>query len=229
MPSTAGLSERSTIGSRARGSRSDVVLRWTGRALVGVVWTSSAIFGLYILALYVGAAAVGTLSDWNDGFPGLYAPSSLAANLGIGLHFAFGAALLLLGPIQLMGSVRARFTSFHRWTGRVYAIAAAVTGLGGLSYILGRGTIGGPVMSIGFALYGSLMVIAAEETVRLAMAGQASRHRAWAIRLFALAIGSWLYRMDYGFWRLLTHGLGHTKTFDGWLTGLWFSGSSSPI
>src|SRR5262249_49288279 len=40
-------------------------------------------------------------------------------------------------------------------------------------------------------------------------------HRAWAIRLFALAIGSWLYRMDYGFWVTLTGGAGHTKSFDG--------------
>lgn len=28
-------------------------------------------------------------------------------------------------------------------------------------------------------------------------------------------IGSWLYRMDYGFWRLLAHGAGHTPAFDG--------------
>lgn len=41
------------------------------------------------------------------------------------------------------------------------------------------------------------------------------RHRAWALRLFALAIGSWLYRMDYGFWLLLTDGAGHTRDFRG--------------
>ena len=31
----------------------------------------------------------------------------------------------------------------------------------------------------------------------------------------ALAIGSWLYRMDYGFWLTATHGLGHTHQFRG--------------
>jgi hypothetical protein len=30
-----------------------------------------------------------------------------------------------------------------------------------------------------------------------------------------LALGSWLYRMDYGFWLLLTGGLGHTDDFRG--------------
>jgi hypothetical protein len=40
-------------------------------------------------------------------------------------------------------------------------------------------------------------------------------HRAWALRLFALAIGSWLYRMDYGFWMMLADGAGHRGDFRG--------------
>jgi hypothetical protein len=43
--------------------------------------------------------------------------------------------------------------------------------------------------------------------------------------LFALAIGSWLYRMDYGFWLLFTDGLGHTDTFHGpfdYFMDFWF-------
>ena len=32
---------------------------------------------------------------------------------------------------------------------------------------------------------------------------------------FALAIGSWLYRMDYGFWFLLAGGAGHLADFTG--------------
>jgi hypothetical protein len=60
-----------------------------------------------------------------------------------------------------------------------------------------------------------LMVLAALETVRHARQRCFDEHRAWAIRLFALTIGSWLYRMDYGFWWLITHGAGHTRSFDG--------------
>lgn len=194
----------------------DKALGWSSKGLVAIVWISSAIFAAFILALYVGGAAAGTYQDWNDGFPGLYAPKSVAANIGIGLHFGFGAVLLLLGPVQLIAGVRDRYPALHRWTGRVYAAAAFVTGIGGLAYIALRGTVGGPVMSVGFALYGIFMAVAAEETVRHAMARRMVQHRAWAIRLFALAIGSWLYRMDYGFWRLLTGGAGHTKTFNGW-------------
>ena len=50
----------------------------------------------------------------------------------------------------------------------------------------------------------------------LAMARRIDVHRAWAIRLFALAIGSWLYRMGYGFWFLFAGEVGHTDEFSGW-------------
>lgn len=54
-------------------------------------------------------------------------------------------------------------------------------------------------MDIGFGLYDILMLICAILTIRSNRAGEYSKHRVWAIRLFALAIGSWLYRMDYGY------------------------------
>ena len=47
---------------------------------------------------------------------------------------------------------------------------------------------------------GRWIVLAAVQTYRHARGRRWERHRAWAIRLFALAIGSWLYRLDYGFW-----------------------------
>lgn len=194
----------------------DTALRWSARALVATVWGSSAIFGIYILALFLGAIVAGTPEDWNTSLPGLYVERSLAANLGIGVHFALGAALLLLGPIQLMGSVRNRWPRFHRWTGWVYASSALLTGAGGLAFILARGTIGGATMDWGFGLYGALMIFTAVQTVRHAVARRIEVHRAWAIRLFALTIGSWLYRMDYGFWFLFAGSEGHTASFDGW-------------
>lgn len=82
-------------------------------------------------------------------------------------------------------------------------------------FIFAKGTVGGVMMDIGFTGYGVLTIIAAVAAVHFARRSDFVRHRAWAIRLFALAVGSWLYRMEYGFWFLLTDGLGHTSTFDG--------------
>lgn len=190
-------------------------LRWTSLALVDLCWASAAVFSAYIVAFYLGAIPRHALGQWNDNLPRLYDRLSPAATVAIGLHFLMGAILLLLGPVQLSSALRRRSIAAHRWIGRVYAGAALTAGGGGLIYIVSRGTIGGTAMNAGFGLYGGLMVVAAVRTYWTARSGRMEAHRAWGLRLFALAIGSWLYRMDYGFWLVLAHGVGHTKTFSG--------------
>lgn len=187
-------------------------------ALVAVVWISSAIFGAYILAYYGGAIPAGTMEEWNATLPALYEPHTPVASFGMGLHFFAGATLLLLGPIQLIGAVRKAAPKVHHWIGRLYALAAFSAGVGGLIFIALKGTVGGPMMTVAFAAYGALMVVAAVETVRHAMARGIDTHRAWAIRLFALAIGSWLYRIGYGLFFAIggAENPGHTETFSGW-------------
>jgi hypothetical protein len=184
--------------------------------LVATAWLSAAFFGLYILAFYAGAVSDRTMIQWNQNLPGLYEPGSPVTTSGIALHFAAGGVILVLGCIQLIQAVRSRFPTLHRWIGRIYVTASFLAGVGGLTFIVTRGTIGGPVMDVGFAGYGILTIVCAVQTYRYARARQLSRHRAWALRLFALAIGSWLYRMDYGFWLLLAHGVGHLHDFHGW-------------
>ncbi len=191
-------------------------LRGASILLIASVWTSSAIFGAYILAFYGGAVQDSTPELWNTTLPRLYERATPLAAVGIGAHFAAGAVLLLLGPVQLIGAIRTRAPTIHRWTGRFYAFAAFAAGFGGLSFIALKGTVGGAPMTTGFSLYGALMVVCSVETVRNAMMRRMVIHRAWAIRLFALAVGSWLYRMDYGFWTLLTGNVGHAKDFRGW-------------
>lgn len=193
-------------------------LRWASIALVGAVWVSSAIFGAYIIAYYGGAIPAGTLEQWNATLPKLYEAETPGASAGIGLHFFAGATLLVLGPVQLIRQVRAKAPAVHRWVGRIYAAAAFLAGVGGLTFIAIKGTVGGLPMTVGFAMYGGLMVVAAVQTVRHAMARNIDVHRAWAIRLFALAIGSWLYRICYGlYFAVAKHGnAGHTQEFSGW-------------
>jgi predicted membrane protein DUF2306 len=195
-----------------------VALRWASIVLVAAVWISSGIFGAYILAYYGGAIPASTLEDWNATLPRLYEAHTPTASAGIGLHFFAGAVLLLLGPIQLIKQVRAKAPAVHRWIGRIYAFAAFAAGAGGLTFIAVKGTVGGPMMSVAFAAYGALMVLASVQTVRHAMARNIDVHRAWATRLFALAIGSWLYRIGYGLFFAIAgqDNPGHTEDFAGW-------------
>lgn len=191
------------------------VLHWTGVLLGVTVWLSSTLFGLYILAFYAGALADGSMEKWNNILPRLYEPNTPAATSGIGIHFAAGGIILILGFIQLIGKIRDRFPLLHRIIGRIYVAASLLAGIGGLVFIALKGTIGGTVMNVGFGLYGILTIICAIQTIRFARGGRMEEHRAWALRLFALAIGSWLYRMDYGFWIMLTGGAGHSRDFSG--------------
>lgn len=188
----------------------------TSKALLTIVWGSSFIFGLYILANYAAAYFDNDLNRWNDVLPDIYVPGQPAASIGIGLHFAAGGLILLLGGLQLIQGIRENYPRIHHWTGRLYITISMIAAIGGISFILLRGTVGGLVMDIGFGLYGALMFVAAVQTVRFGIKRQFLNHQAWAWRLYALAIGSWLYRMDYGLWLILTEWVGHTDQFTGW-------------
>jgi len=192
------------------------VLWWSSRALAGAVWASASLFGAYILAFYALAAVGGDMTRWNRVLPELFVQGGAAGNAGMGLHFLGGGLLLVLGSVQFVGPLRAAVPTVHRWLGRVYVAAAALAGLGGLVFIAVRGCVGGAIMDVAFAGYGVAMLVCAAQTARHAMARNLDVHRAWAVRLYALAVGSWLYRMDYGFWVLFTDGLGHADGFRGW-------------
>lgn len=174
--------------------------------LMAIVWVSSGLFALKILIFYGGDAFSGNLSGWNEGLPDLYDEHNLFSTSGMGLHFLGGALILILGSIQFVEAIRHRYLHVHRWIGRVYVAACMLTAAGGLLFIFVKGTIGGAVMNIGFSGYGIAMLVCAVFTLQYARSQQMDKHRAWAIRLYALAIGSWLYRMQYGFVFML--GLG---------------------
>jgi hypothetical protein len=130
------------------------------------------------------------------------------ADLAIALHMVAGAAITALAPLQVVAPLRRRLPGLHRAAGRLVTAGAAITAAAGLVFILLNGTVGGPVMDAGFALYGVLLGLAAAQAYRHARARDFARHREWALRLFVLAIASWLYRVHYGLWYLATGGLG---------------------
>lgn len=130
-------------------------------------------------------------------------------------HMVLGAVLMFLSPLQLWSGLRVRFPAVHRWTGRLLCFCAVLTGAGGLAYIMLRGTIGGVWMDAGFGLYGGLVVLSGVQVIRYARMRQFERHRRWALRLFVLSFASWLYRLHYGLWYLITDGAASTPDFDG--------------
>ncbi|WP_295317502.1 DUF2306 domain-containing protein [Roseobacter sp.] len=142
-----------------------------------------------------------------------FTPGAPLLNGAVFAHMMAGGLLSVLIIVQLVQGIRLRWPLVHRLTGRLLIAAALITGAGGLMYIAGRGTIGGPPMNAGFALYGGLMILAAIEALRHARAQRFDRHRRWALRLFVLAIGSWLYRVHYGIWDMLGYEAGLATDF----------------
>lgn len=137
------------------------------------------------------------------------------SNLSIYGHMIVGAGLTVLAPLQLIGPLRRQIPLVHKTAGYVTVALAVLAAIGGLIYILAQGTIGGPVMDIGFGLYGVLLGLSAVQTVRLARLRN-PKHQEWALRLVVLALGSWIYRLHYTIWYQLTGGAYIEPGFTGW-------------
>jgi len=145
----------------------------------------------------------------------LHVAGAWLSNASVFAHMVAGAVVTAFAPLQLVAWVRSRRPAFHRVSGYVVGVCAIFAAAAGLGFIALRGTIGGPAMDAGFAGYGVCLAAAALQTLRFARKGVRDRHRAWAIRLFVLVIGSWIYRLHYTLWFLITGGLGSTPDFSG--------------
>ncbi|HEY6641419.1 DUF2306 domain-containing protein [Povalibacter sp.] len=190
------------------------LFRFAGRffyfaALIGLV-----AFGAYILLRATGVTSR-NFHQWGDLVTGLpmRTAADWIANIGIGMHYFMGTVLVLAWPILFSARIRARHRVVHRWTGRVYVSAGFLAGVGGLSFIVARHT-GGPA-HIAFAIWGAVMMLSAVLAYVHARAKRFVLHRAWAIRLFAMVLGSWLFDIEIRAWRELTGGTGMTENEDG--------------
>ncbi|GGD49349.1 DUF2306 domain-containing protein [Pseudoxanthomonas indica] len=189
----------------------DRLLHWLARAFAIAALVGLTLFGTYIV-LRASGATVRNFGQWRALIAGL--PLTTArdwiANLGIGMHFVMGAILVLAWPILLSSRIRARHRTVHRWTGRLYVSAALLAGIGGLSFILTHGAYN-QASSIAFGAWGWVMMSCAAMAWLHARARRFDRHRAWAIRLFAMVLGSWLFDIEFRAWNDLTGGLGVGK------------------
>jgi hypothetical protein len=195
---------------------------WLAPTLLGVTVLLVLPFAYYSLAK--GVDGLDGRSDMQARFM-----AGAVASPAILFHMIAGALLTTLALLQPIAAIRDRWPRLHRWNGRLLIAAALATAAGGLIYIAAQGTIGGPGMSAGFALYGALMGLAAGMTWRTAGTPDIARHRRWGLRLVCLAIGSWLYRVQYGLWFAITGGWGSsTDDFTGPFDLFMFTGFFLP-
>jgi hypothetical protein len=184
--------------------------QWTGRVFYMAALVGLGIFGAYILLRATGVTTQ-NFHQWKALISGaqMQAPTDWIASIGIGMHYFMGAVLVLAWPILFSSRIRARHRVVHRWTGRVYVSAGLLAGVGGLSFILAHHNGGAP--HIAFAIWGSVMMLSAGLAFVHARAKRFDLHRAWAIRLFAMVLGSWIFDLEYRAWEDLAGGIGFGK------------------
>lgn len=182
-------------------------VHWTGRTFYVATLLGLGTFGVYILLRATGATFQ-NFQQWQDLLSGArtLAASDWIASIGIGMHYFMGAVLVLAWPILFSARIRSRHRRVHRWTGRVYVSAGLLAGVGGLTFILAHHNGGAP--HIAFALWGSVMMLSSVMAYLHARAQRFDLHRAWAIRLFAMVLGSWIFDLEYRAWEDLAGGVG---------------------
>jgi hypothetical protein len=184
------------------------LFHWVARVIQAAALAGLLAFGAYILLRATGSTHK-NFDQWHELVAGLpmTAASDWIANLGIGMHFVMGTVLVLAWPILLSARIRARHRTVHRWTGRVYVSAGFLAGVGGMSFILTRGAYI-PAASIAFGIWGAVLMLSAVMAYVHARAKRFDLHRAWAIRLFAMVLGSWVFDLEIRAWKDLTGGIG---------------------
>lgn len=111
----------------------------------------------------------------------------------LAVHVAAAATALILGPIQFLPGVRARYSTLHRWLGRTYVVACSIGGVAGFMLALGAST--GWISTTGFGLLAITWTTTTALAWRSATQRNFAEHRAWMLRSFALTFAAVTLRL----------------------------------
>ena len=115
------------------------------------------------------------------------------ANPFLVIHVAAAVTALLVGPLQFVRLIRARWPAFHRATGRIYIIACAISAPAG--FMLALGTFAGPIAGSGFAVLALLSAAFTWLGYRAAVERRFGDHREWMLRSYALTAAAITLRL----------------------------------
>jgi Predicted membrane protein (DUF2306). len=102
-------------------------------------------------------------------------------------HILPGMLFMVLGPLQFMKRLRARYPRFHRWNGRIFLLASLVLGVAGLAMAAGD-TVGGRDEKAAIFVFGSFFLFALAKAFQHGLQRNFASHRAWMIRGYAVGL-----------------------------------------
>lgn len=201
----------------AAGSVSARRLRLAAASWVGVALVGQWLFAAYVMLAYGLPALQGQWQHWNKLLPRGIVASDLAGNLVVAVHLLFTVLIVGCATLQLWPALRRRAPAWHRASGRVYLLAAAVLSLGGLWMVWTRGSVGDLSQHIAISLNAVIILACGAMALRHAIARRTEVHRRWALRLFLAVSGVWLFRITLMLWIIVNQGPAgfDPKTFSG--------------
>lgn len=182
-------------------------LRFAAAAWWVVSIAGHALFGAYIAGTYGWATLHGDWAAWNRVWPTGHVSGEPAGNLVVAAHVLLAAVVACCGPLQLIPALRRRAPWFHRWNGRIYVTVSMLVGLAGLAMLAGGRSLVGASQNGNVGINGILLVICAALAWHRARKRDFAAHRRWALRLFVLAAGVWLFRIGMAAWIAISGGI----------------------
>lgn len=113
----------------------------------------------------------------------------MVAPVSLWLHALAGLVFGLLGPLQFIRALRARFGALHRLSGRVFVAAGLVMALWGLGLLMQVESIATAFLDIARAGFSAALIVALGVGVHHARAGNRAAHRDWMIRAYVIGMG----------------------------------------
>ena len=174
-------------------------------------------FAAYVLRVYGRALIAGRPELWNKTMPHAWVPGDTLGNATAAGHLLLAVVVMLLGAVQLVPVLRRRAPAVHRWSGRVFVVAAMAMGVSGVYMLVVLPPIGGLGSQLPIVLNAVLILAFAGLAWRDALARRFDQHRRWALRLYLVVSGVWFFRIGLMAWIVVNHGpVGFDpKTFTG--------------
>jgi hypothetical protein len=216
--STAVWTTRLELSSIADKSLRAAARFWFVVALIGQF-----AFAISVAAFYGLTALRGNFQAWNKILAHGYESGATMGNAALAGHIIFATVISIAGALQLIPGVRNRFPAFHRWNGRLFALAAFTQAVTGIYLTLsGRRLVGDTTQHVVSVLGAVLIIFCAVMALRFAIARNFTTHRRWALRLFLVASASWFIRLGFTLTLILFGPIGFdSTTFSGPLLTFW--------
>jgi uncharacterized membrane protein len=133
------------------------------------------------------------------------------------IHATTGGLALLLGPLQFLGSLRAKYPLVHRTMGRIYLISVLVGGLAALFSALS--STGGFAAQVGFSFLAVIWLYSAYRAYAAIRQGHIQLHRVWMTRNYALTFAAVILRFWLAIGAFILHfPFNQVYTSSAWLS-----------